>query len=208
MPFLVAKILRAFVRSSIVKGGSNADDAVTLTIKKYLSKKQHGNYRQQAKIHIKAWRVLKMKAKKVVTGAVAALSFLALAATGVFAAGELQCKSGTVVAVGSGYAYPYLTNPPTVTAGQRTVTLSCENPSTFFATAALDTNETAAGGRAFLVPSTPDKDGVYAAALTALVEGRPVEFWVSSTAKSIRKSSTSYQRSYIRVLNVLPAAAQ
>ncbi|MGR0480214.1 MAG: hypothetical protein ACTFAL_02085 [Candidatus Electronema sp. V4] len=139
-----------------------------------------------------------MKAKKVVTGVVAALSFLALAATGVFAAGELQCKSGTVVAVGSGYVYPYTT--PTVSAGQRTVTLTCQDTPALFT---LEAGEV--GGRAFLIPSTPDKDGVYAAALTALVEGRPVEFWVSSTARSIRKSSTSYQRSYIRVLNVLPA---
>jgi hypothetical protein len=152
----------------------------------------------------------KMKTKsKLLTGAAAALSLLALSATGVLAqiSGEsgplFHCKSGTVVSTGSGYAYPHTyldTTLSTIVAGQRTVTLTCETPADLFV---LDATEI--GGRAFLIPATPDKDGIYAAALTALADDKKVEYWLSSTAKSVRYRSASppYKQSWIRVLNVV-----
>ncbi len=163
-----------------------------------------------------------MKAKKVVTGAVAALSFLALAATGVLAstiATESHCARGKVVAVGSGYAYPGLTAsvPTFVVAGQRTVTLQCDAGLTNdTANSALGTLSPAMGttARTFLIPPTPDKDGIYAAALTALADDKMVEFRLYSapaaapaTTLSARQTPSVYHRGYVKVLNVLETSS-
>jgi hypothetical protein len=55
-----------------------------------------------------------------------------------------------------------------------------------------------------LIPATPDKDGIYAAALTALVDGKKVEYYLSSTAESVRwrAASPPYRQSWIRLLNI------
>ncbi len=162
-----------------------------------------------------------MKAKKIVTGAVAALSLLALSATGALAstiATESHCARGKVVAVGSGYAYPGLGSVPTlVVAGQRTVTLQCEAPPTNdkanAAIAALSP-EMGTTARTFLIPPTPDKDGIYAAALTALADDKMVEFRLYSapaaapaTTVSARQTPSVYHRGYVKVLNVLEASS-
>jgi hypothetical protein len=160
-----------------------------------------------------------MKTKsKLLTGAVAGLSFLALAATGALASiantGDAYCAKGKVVAVGSGVNYEgtgSLAN--LVVAGQRTVTLQC--------TGAAPTNDNvsafgdamgADNSRTFLIPPTPDKDGIYAAALTALADDKPVEFVlysspavaaVPATTVSGRVSATVYHKGFIKLLNVL-----
>uniref|UniRef100_UPI0040568C65 hypothetical protein n=1 Tax=Candidatus Electronema sp. TaxID=2698783 RepID=UPI0040568C65 len=115
-----------------------------------------------------------MKAKKVVTGAVAALSLLALSATGVLAAGEVYCSSGTVVATGAGHAYVD-TNPVKLATNLRSVTLTCAEGTAVNA----DWDGTA---RTFVIPATPDKDAILAAALTALaIDGSTVEFYLSNS---------------------------
>jgi len=126
-----------------------------------------------------------MKAKKVVTGAVAALSLLALAATGAFAL-DNTCESGNVTATGAGFAY---TNGR-VLYNLRSVTLTCD--------AAVGTTWDGAA-RAFVVPASPDKDGVYAAALTALADGRKVKF-VLQTADEPVPGTT---KGWVRLLHVL-----
>lgn len=165
----------------------------------------------------------KMKTKnRFLAGAVAGLSFLALAATGAHASvantGDARCPKGTVIAVGSGYTYPAFGALPALTvAGQRTVTLKCDD-----GFISGDAENTLLGGtspamgttteRTFLIPPTPDKDGIYAAALTALADDKPVEFVLYSTpgyattpatTVSARHTATYYHRGYIKLLNVL-----
>jgi len=144
----------------------------------------------------------KMKTKsKLLTGAAAALSFLALSATGVFAQVSntlFHCPTGTVVSTGSGYAYPHIygdTSLFTIVPAQRTVTLTCGS-----AVSSWD-----GSAKTFLVPATPDKDGILAAALTALADDKPVEYWLSSVNDSTRYRAASpyLKQSWIRVLNVV-----
>ncbi|MGX9725862.1 MAG: hypothetical protein ACTFAK_00660 [Candidatus Electronema sp. VV] len=161
-----------------------------LKIKMFIERKQHDVCHQQAKAHIKSERILKMKAKKIITGAVAVLSFFALSATGVFAAGEVYCESGSVVATGAGHVYAGTT---TIKPNLRSVTLTCATP----------VNDDWDGSeRTFVIPATPDKDGIYAAALTALVEeGSTVAFYLSnSKAPSTLRGQTA--NGLIRLLHV------
>lgn len=162
-----------------------------------------------------------MKTKsKLLTGAVAGLSFLALAATGAFASvantGDAYCEKGKVVAVGSGYTYPAFRTIPALTVSTyRTVTLQCDAaPTNDAANALLGTPEMGTAPRTFLIPLTPDKDGIYAAALTALADDKAVEFVLYSTpgyattpatTVSGRHTATYYHRGFIKLLNVLEA---
>lgn len=169
-----------------------------------------------------------MKTKsKLLTGAVAGLSFLALAATGAVASvantGDAYCAKGKVVAVGSGVNYIGAGSlADLVTAGQRTVTLQCdavfpngkdfENPAFQGESPEMGANNP----RTFLIPPTPDKDGIYAAALTALADDKSVEFvlystpavaTVPATTVSGRTSATVYHKGFIKMLNVLEASS-
>lgn len=117
-----------------------------------------------------------MKAKKVVTGVVAALSLLTLSATGALALNEVYCSSGTVVATGAGHAYVD-TNPVKLATNLRSVTLTCAA-----GTAVADVDVWDGTARTFVIPATPDKDAILAAALTALaIDGRSVEFYLSNS---------------------------
>uniref|UniRef100_UPI0040566F0E hypothetical protein n=1 Tax=Candidatus Electronema sp. TaxID=2698783 RepID=UPI0040566F0E len=161
-----------------------------------------------------------MKTKsKLLTGAVAGLSFLALAATGAFASvantGDAYCAKGKVVAVGSGYTYPAFSStiPALTVSTYRTVTLQCDvAPTKDAPNALLGTPAMGIDPRTFLIPVTPDKDGIYAAALTALADDKPVEFVLYSTpgyattpatTVSGRHTASYYHRGFIKLLNVL-----
>ncbi len=126
-----------------------------------------------------------MKAKKVVAGVVATLFLLTLSATGALALND-PCDSGNVTATGAGHKYVVGT---AFAPALRSVTLTCD--------AAVGT--WTSGERTFVIPGTPDKDGVYAAALTALVEGRKVKF-VLSTPDAPVVGTTKGQ---IKLLHVL-----
>ena len=133
-----------------------------------------------------------MKAKKVITGAVAALSLLALAATGAFAAvAPVVCESGNVTAAGAGFIYV----SGTIKTNLRSVTLTCD-------AYPVGTWTAADGERTFVIPATPDKDGVYAAALTALADGNKVKFALS-TADEPATGSANAGKGLVRVLQVL-----
>lgn len=126
-----------------------------------------------------------MKAKKVVTGIAAALSLLAFSATGVLALES--CESGNVTATGAGFAYT--TTPVRVVYNLRSVTLTCD--------AAVGT--WTGGERTFVVPATPDKDGIYAAALTALADAKKVKFVLQTSDEPVPGST----KGWIRLLHVL-----
>lgn len=131
-----------------------------------------------------------MKAKKVITGAVAALSLLALAATGAFAAvAPVVCESGNVTAAGAGFIYV----SGTIKTNLRSVTLTCD---------AYPVGTWTAGERTYVIPATPDKDGVYAAALTALADGNKVKFALS-TPDEPATGSANAGKGLVRVLQVL-----
>lgn len=126
-----------------------------------------------------------MKAKKVVTGIAAALSLLALTATGALALDT--CESGNVTATGAGFAYAngrFVYN-------LRSVTLTCD-------AYPVGTAWTA-GERTFVVPATPDKDGVYAAALTALADGRKIKVVLQTAEEPVPGTN----KGWIRLLHVL-----
>lgn len=157
--------------------------------------KQHDTCRQQTEAHINKAGRIKMKAKKVIAGAVAGLSFLALAATGAFAL--VICDKGTVHATGAGHTYA---GNGVVVPALRSVTLTCEGTLTKTAAiAALDGTWDPAIKRIFVIPGTPDKDGVYAAALTAMADAKPVSF-VLQNADAPAAGTTKGQ---IRMLHVL-----
>ncbi len=128
-----------------------------------------------------------MKATKVVTGAVAALSLLTLSATGALALNDV-CPLGNVTATGSGHKYATGT---VFTPTLRSVTLTCDS--------AVGGTAWDGTARTFVIPSTPDKDGIYAAALTALVEGKKVKFVLSTPDEPI--SGTT--KGQVRLLHVL-----
>jgi len=153
--------------------------------------------------------------RNTLAGMIGAVSLLVLTTAG--AQAQLSstlsyCQSGRVVAVGAGYAYPHKYGNMelfTIVPAQRTVTLQCdEAPSRDLgfpsSNPALILPPVDTSARAFLIPARPDKDGIYAAALTALVDGKKVEYYLSSTAESVRwrAASPPYRQSWIRLLHI------
>lgn len=112
------------------------------------------------------------------------------------------CSSGTVTGAGAGFAYssPVERFNPTIAPAHRAVHLTCDAGALTFH--AKDTSGWDGAARAFVVPPTPDKDGIYAAALTALVDGKKVAYYLSSGAVSERVNATLYRRSWIRSLQI------
>lgn len=147
--------------------------------------------------------------KSTLAGMIGAVSLLALTAAGAQAqlsSALSYCPSGKVVATGAGYAYRHIYGTPglfTVVPAQRTVTLQCdEAPSRDLGLPNFNLEPVGTSARTFLVPAAPDKDGIYAAALTALVRGKKVEYYLTSTVESVRLNARAYTRSWIRLLHI------
>uniref|UniRef100_UPI004057960E hypothetical protein n=1 Tax=Candidatus Electronema sp. TaxID=2698783 RepID=UPI004057960E len=137
--------------------------------------------------------------QKWAAGLIGAAACVALTAATGTAQLLTHCSSGTMAGAGAGFAYPSAIERfnPTIVTSHRTVYLTCD------AGALSDTSAwDGLTARAFVVPPTPDKDGIYAAALTALVDGKKVEYYLSSAAESERVNARKYLRSWIRSLHV------
>lgn len=136
-----------------------------------------------------------MKAKnKIMAGVLGAVSVLALTAASSYAA-VVCCGTsaaangstgGTVTAAGAGFLY----TTGVITPSYRSVTLTCD--------AALGTWNGAA--RAFVIPATPDKDGILAAALTALAAEKNVAYCLSTEKDPVSGSTVN---GYVKLLHVL-----
>jgi hypothetical protein len=145
--------------------------------------------------------------RKLAAGLIGAAACVALTAANGAAQLLTHCSSGTVAGAGAGFSYPYSAVPrldPTIVTSHRTVYLTCDAGS--LTLHSKDTSDSATqwdgAARAFVVPPTPDKDGIYAAALTALVDGKKVEYYLSSAAESERVNARTYRRSFIRALHL------
>ncbi|MCI5147731.1 MAG: hypothetical protein D3923_19885 [Candidatus Electrothrix sp. AR3] len=133
-----------------------------------------------------------MKLKKITLGILGALSLLALVATTSQAgsgASYLQCESGEVVATGPGYVFP---NGGQTYKSWRMVELTCDDG--MASDVYLDTNNV------FFINPLLDKDGHYAAALTALADGKKVSFLIQ------KKTYYTLETGWLKGLHVLTDA--
>lgn len=140
--------------------------------------------------------------RKLAAGLIGAAACVALMTTDGAAQLLTHCSSGTVAGAGAGFAYPSPIERlnPTLVTSHRTVYLTCDSGA--LTLHSKDTSGWTGTARAFVVPPTPDKDGIYAAALTALVDGKKVEYYLSSAAESERVNARKYLRSFIRALHL------
>lgn len=125
--------------------------------------------------------------KRMLAVAAGAVSLLALTAASSHSA-VVCCSSGTVTATGAGFLYE--TGTKTLSTTLRSVTLTCDSEIGW----GISTERT------FVVPSTPDKDGILASALTALASGKKVKFCLSTVDQPV-SGTTKGQVKQLHVLD-------